>query len=118
MRKHAAWFAASAIVFWALMLSAAIALPGEGPRETVDQRFTTKQPGTPTGLYFKAEYHAPGDKEGAPPYLRRMVVFPPRGMRYDTRVPARCTASEAQLQMEGPEACPPKSIIGIGETEG
>ena len=102
----------------AIGCATAVALPGEGPRETVDQRFTTKQANKPTGLYFKAEYHAPGDREGAPPYLRRMVVYPPRGMRYDTKVPPRCTAPDAVLQVEGPEACPPKSIIGVGETEG
>jgi hypothetical protein len=118
MRRYAARFAVPAILIWGLMLSGAFALPGQGPRETVDQRFTTQRTSTPTGLLMRSEYHAPGDREGAPPYMRRMVFYPPGNMHYDTRVPARCTAPDAVLQVQGPEACPPKSLIGIGETEG
>jgi hypothetical protein len=50
--------------------------------------------------------------------MRRMVVHAPRGMRYDTSVPKRCTASDAELQLRGPDACPPGSRIGRGNTEG
>jgi hypothetical protein len=111
-------FAIATLSLWCLMLGGAVGLPGSGPREEVDQRFTTKRTNTPTGIVFRSEYHARGDKESPPPYMRRMVFFPPKGMRYDTSVPARCTASDAELQVQGPEACPPKSIIGEGETEG
>lgn len=94
------------------------ARPGNGPRQTVDQTFTAKLPGAPTGLGFRSEYHAPGDRKGDPPYLRRMVIFPPRGLRYDTSVPVQCKATDAELQVQGPDACPPESLLGKGETEG
>jgi hypothetical protein len=92
--------------------------PGTGPRETVNQRFTATRAGTPTGVDFSASYHAAGDKGSPPPVLRRMVVRPPRGMRYDTSVPARCTASDYQLELMGPDACPPGSLLGRGTAEG
>jgi hypothetical protein len=102
----------------ALWSGAASGRPGTGPRETVNQRFTAERPGAPTGLSFVGRFHAAGDQQGRPPFLRRMVAHPPRGMRYDTGVPARCTASDAELQTLGPAACPPESRIGHGTAEG
>jgi hypothetical protein len=101
-----------------LSAQAAIAQPGTGPRETVNQRFTAKKPGAVTGLGFKATFHEAGDPGGSPPYLERMVIDPPRGMRYDTRVPAQCSATDAELQAMGPGACPSGSRLGTGRAEG
>jgi hypothetical protein len=105
-------------VISALGAAGAPAQPGDGPRENVDQRFTTTRPGTPTGLRFTASYHAAGESDGPPPVMKRMVVYPPPGLRYDTSVPARCTASDAALQLLGPDACPPGSQLGTGTVEG
>src|SRR5439155_11352224 len=52
------------------------------------------------------------------PYMRRMTFDPPRGMRYDTSVPARCSATDVELQVRGPAACPAGSRIGGGTAEG
>jgi len=109
---------AALVVPCAAWIAGAGARPGSGPRETVNQRFTTQRPGTPAGLRFAGHFHAADDPKGTPPYLRRMVVHPPRGMRYDTSVPGRCTASDAQLAALGPAACPPDSHIGHGRAEG
>ena len=105
-------------VLSAVAPSTAAAQPGSGPREDVDQSFTTTLPGTPTGLNFSATYHAAGDPEAPPPYMSKMTFFPPRGMRYDTRVPERCTATDLELQVRGPDACPEGSRLGTGSTEG
>src|SRR5690242_15153609 len=96
----------------------AFAQPASGPRETIDQGFTTLSPGTPTGLTYRGSYHAPGDPHGNPPMLRRMVFHPPHGMRYDTTVPATCTAPDVALEAMGPDACPAGSRIGTGTAEG
>jgi hypothetical protein len=104
--------------FTALAPAAASALPAHGPREDVNQSFTTARPNSPTGLGWKGIYHAAGNKRGNPPYMRKMVFYPPKGMRYDTSVPARCTAPDALLQLEGPDACPAASRLGGGTTEG
>jgi hypothetical protein len=102
----------------ALWAVGAAAQPGHGPRATVDQRFTSMHPNTPTGLSWSGSYHAAGDPKGNPPYLRRMVFYPPKGLRYDTSAPARCTATDAQLAVQGPDACPAASRIGGGKVEG
>ena len=102
----------------ALWSGAAAGRPGSGPRETVNQRFTTERAGAPTGLSFVGRFHAAGDQQGRPPFLERMVMHPPRGMRYHTGVPGRCTASDAELQVGGPSACPPDSHLGQGTAEG
>jgi hypothetical protein len=104
--------------FSALWPSGATAQPATGPRETVDQSFTTMRPGSPTGISFTGSYHAVGDSAGNPPYMRRMAFYPPRGMRYDTAVPERCAAGDVELSVRGPAACPAGSRLGGGTAEG
>src|SRR5689334_13096825 len=111
--------ALTAALFTFLFIAApAVAEPGSGPRETVDQSFTATTPATPTGLHFSSSYHAAGDPSAPPPAMERMVFYPPRGFRYDTAVPGQCTATDAQLELQGPAACPSDSHIGDGTTEG
>jgi hypothetical protein len=98
--------------------TAALAQPANFPHGTADQQFTTTQPGAPTGLTFMASYHAAGDPKGDPPYLRRVVISPPPGLRYDTSVPDRCAAPDIELQVMGPDACPPGSRLGTGTIDG
>ena len=43
-----------------------------------------------------------------------MTTVLPRGARFDTSVPAACTASDAELTAEGGAACPAGSAIGGG----
>jgi hypothetical protein len=88
-----------------------------GPRETVDSRLTTTRPNAPTGFDYTGSYHAPGNPKGSPPYMRRMRSYSP-GLRYDTSVPARCAASDFQLELLGPKACPAASRVGGGTTQG
>lgn len=96
----------------------AAAEPGTGPHGSVDQTFTTTRPSSPTGVNFSATFHAAGDEQGKPPFLRQMVIHPPEGMSYDTSVPDRCTASDAELALRGPAACSPESRLGDGTSEG
>jgi len=39
-------------------------------------------------------------------------------MRFDTSVPARCTATDLELALRGPDACPKESRIGGGSADG
>ena len=110
--------ALAALLSGLLIAGPAAAEPASGPRETVDQGYTTTAPATPTGLTFSAGYHAEGDPNAPPPYMRRMVFYPPAGFRFDTSVPGKCTATDAQLELQGPAACPASSHIGDGTTEG
>jgi hypothetical protein len=101
-----------------LAAPAAVAEPASGPREDIDQNFTTTTPATPTGTDWSGSYHAAGDPNGNPPYMRKMVFHPPSGFRYDTSVPDKCTAGDAELSLRGPDACPPGSRLGGGTTDG
>jgi hypothetical protein len=102
----------------ALLPSSAAALPGHGPREDIDQRFTSQRPNSPTGVSYTGAYHAVGNKKGNPPYLVKMIFYPPKGLRYDTNVPAKCTAPDAELEALGKSACPAASRIGSGRGQG
>jgi hypothetical protein len=102
----------------ALSTASAAAQPATGPRETVDQRFTTTLPSSSTGASYTGTYHAAGNPRGNPPYMRRMVFYPPRGTRYDSSVPDRCSASDIELEARGPDACPAGSRLGTGTAEG
>ena len=108
-----------------LVVASACAWPGSAaaepvsfPHGTIDHQFTTKQPNAPTGSSFKGFYHAANNPNGDPPYMRKMAFYPPPGMRYDTSVPERCTASDLQLQLERAAACPAGSRLGGGNARG
>ncbi len=116
MRSLVVW--GMVCVLSACWAAGASAQPGSGPRETVDQRYTAKRANAPTGASFTGAYHAAGDTKGNPPYMRRMTFYPPKGMRYDTTVPDRCTASDLELEVRGMAACPKGSRVGGGTTSG
>jgi hypothetical protein len=107
--------AAAALLVFA---APAAAEPASGPHETIDQNFTASTPATPTGLGWSSTYHAAGDAGAPPPPMKKMVFYPPAGFHYDTSVPGRCTASDAELSLRGPAACPADSRLGDGTTEG
>ena len=92
----------------------ATASPASGPHETLDNRYTTTEPNAVAGFDFTGSYHAAGDPAGNPPYMRRMVFYLPPGLRYDTSVPKRCSASDLELATFGTAACPPGSRLGGG----
>jgi hypothetical protein len=90
------------------------AAPASGPHETLDSSFTTTQPNAPAGFGFHGRYHAAGDPAGDPPYMRKMIFYIPPGLRYDTSVPDRCSASDLELAISGAAACPAGSRLGGG----
>ena len=106
------------VLMLALSPAGASAQSGDFPHGKAEQRYTAKRPNAATGASFTGAYHAAGNAEGNPPYMRRMTFYPPKGMRYDTSVPARCTASDAELRLGGPSACPRDSRLGGGTTSG
>jgi hypothetical protein len=94
------------------------ATPVSGPREAVDSQLTTKRPNAAAGFRYTGRYHAAGDPKGDPPYMRKMISYNPRGLRFDTRVPDRCTATDLELALRGMDACPPGSRVGGGTAKG
>src|SRR3954469_14469661 len=110
--------AGGALVLLLAAAATASAEPVNFRHGTIDQQFTTTQPGAAAGLTFAGTYHAADDPHGDPPYMRKMVFHPPPGTAYDTSVPDRCTASDQTLETRGPSACPAGSVLGKGTSSG
>lgn len=85
-----------------------------GPHESIKLTFSSRLPGMSAGSAYSGVYHAAGRPGEAPPALRRVVLALPRGAHFDTSVPARCQASDTELDMSGESACPAKSKVGGG----
>jgi hypothetical protein len=83
-----------------------------GPHEKVDISATTTKPGASTGFDWTATYHGSAGPRQDPPALRHLKIKLPRGTRYDTSVPGRCTATDKELMLLGQAACPASSRIG------
>jgi hypothetical protein len=86
-----------------------------GLRQTASFRFTTKKPGAPSGVRVSLRFMNPDDPAVKPYAVQRMVFHWPGKHLGDTTVPARCTASDAEILAQGPDACPPKSKVGGGK---
>src|SRR3954449_7127647 len=78
------------IVLAALALvSPALAQPVKMRHGTVDDRFTTRSPGAPSGFTYHGAYHAAGDASAPPPYLRPFPPPPPPPRPAPPRPPRR-----------------------------
>jgi hypothetical protein len=109
---------AGVVVLQLALVAPAFAQPVRMRHGTVDDRFTTSRPDVPSGFRYDGVYHAAGDPKGAPPYLRKMTFHTARGLRYDTGAAPQCTASDAELAIRGPSACPAGSRLGGGRVVG
>src|SRR4051795_11224405 len=107
-----------ALVVAVLMPTAAHAAAGTGPRETIEIKNSTSAPGSPVGVTYTATFRNPSNPAGTPPSLRRLVLSAAPGAQVDTSVPARCTATDAELKQKGEAACPAASRIGYGRAGG
>lgn len=83
-------------------------------RQTAQLLLTSSEPGASSGWRFDVDYVHPADPEGKPPAVRRVVTRLASGAGFDTSVPARCSASDAQLMAQGGSACPADSKVGEG----
>ena len=109
---------AIAAIVQLLLASAAVAQPVSMRHGSVDNRFTTKRPATASGFHYHGVYHAAGNPKGDPPYMRKMTFYTLPGQRYDTKAAPRCTASDVELALRGPAACPAGSRLGGGTVIG
>lgn len=86
-------------------------------RQTGTVTFSSRAPGSPTGLGESAFYVNPSDPSNPsakPPAVRLTVSTFTPGFRIDTSVPVQCTATDQALQAEGDAACPAASRVGSG----
>ena len=99
---------------WALGHPAARVEAQGDSRQSAAVQFSEHQPSASGALSIDIDYVNPDDPGGKPPAVRNIVVQLADGARVDTSVPPRCTASDAQLMVQGPGACPADSQVGGG----
>ena len=92
----------------------AIPADAAGPRQAASLTYTSQAPGTPTGFVGDMRFQNPENPGLKPHTLKAMVVRSPAGAVIDTTVPPQCHASDAQLMIQGPDACPRETQIGWG----
>lgn len=110
MRKAVAVGAGLASILVALAV-ASLALGGQDRQDLDRLDFTTHKPDKATGVKFRVAFDDGGSSARA---LDRMVTTFEDGTKYDDSVPRRCKASDAELESQGSDACPSRSIVGDG----
>src|SRR4051812_29755821 len=86
-----------------------------GVRADYAQSFTIPVPGAPTGSDTQILYKHPSAPARKPIPVRREVFTFPSGTTYDEGVVPDCTASDLELMVFGPSACPAASQTGASD---
>jgi hypothetical protein len=103
-----------ALAACAVVLFVAAPAVADGPRQVGSFQFTSTLPGTSTGTVLHVDFQNPTDPNAKPYALETMVIHGPAGSVTDTTVPPQCHATDAEIYLEGPAACPEDSQIGNG----
>src|SRR5947208_3603632 len=77
--------------------------------------FTTRLPGRPSGRVFHDSLTNASDPNAKPPATAHVHTQLPAGARYDTGAVPACGASDAEIMLAGPSACPAASRVGTNE---
>jgi hypothetical protein len=102
----------------ALLLPAAAAAQESPPRvATYVDTFGSQLPGTSASRHVETDFVDPSDPEAKPEPLSHVHVEFAPGTVIDTTAVPECAASDAELMVAGPGACPPESVIGSGEVD-
>ena len=96
----------------ALLIAGSLAANSQAT--VIGLRFSSKKPGTNTGMTLHIRYTKPGDPNAKPSPIRKFQLDAPAGtVFHSSEVPA-CEASDAEAMLLGPSACPGASRIGGG----
>jgi len=76
-------------------------------------QFASHSPGSATAMRLHIVYRDPANPNGKPSPIRHLVITAPQGTRINLGQP-RCTASDQQIMVSGPGACPPDTQVGAG----
>lgn len=79
--------------------------------------FTTRATSASSGYRLAIDYADPGNPQGKPYSVAKVVQTLHAGARIDTSVPPRCQTPDAELIARGPAACPAETKIGAGDLE-
>jgi hypothetical protein len=96
-------------------LAAAPAAAADHVRIEHEHQFSTRTPSAPAGRSFTTTYLSTADPAAKPPPLSHVRFELPDGGRFDTGAVPQCTATDAQIMVQGSSACEPGSTLGAGE---
>jgi hypothetical protein len=105
-----------------LVVSALAVLAGDvfaSPQFVATFQFTysSKKPGSPSGLDGLGTWSDPGEPAGKPKEVTRIKVIGAPGLRLDTSALPICKASDAVVQRRALRACPASSKLGTVKGE-
>ena len=85
---------------------------------TFQINYTSKVPGTSSGLTGLATWTDPGEQFGKPAALKKIVFAFNPGTKFDTSALPACKATDQQVRALGVHACPANTVAGRGDTTG
>src|SRR5437763_6750810 len=77
-------------------------------------QLSSSSPSSPTGLPTHLLLRNTSDPNAKPPAVQSAVIHAPDGTRFDSTAAPQCTASSAEIQLLGPNACPADSQLTVG----
>lgn len=84
--------------------------------QTMTTKFTKNTTKTSVGVDFKTASADPENpKNGQPLAVRRLDLDLPNGTKVTPSTVPACTATDDELQSEGPDACPSNTTVGSGK---
>lgn len=90
------------------------ATTGSDSRAELRVALATTAPSQPTALEIHVRYMHPDDPNAKPPPLTKATFALPAGTLIDNNARPRCTATDAEFQLLGRDACPAESQVGTG----
>src|SRR3954451_23305208 len=101
-----------AAVATAVISPSALAGPRESPQSYI--HYTTETPGAVSGTDLHIWFVNPTDPNAKPYSVQNMVIHTPTGGTVDTTALPQCHATDAEIYIEGWDACPQDSFLGGG----
>ncbi|MFL5887134.1 MAG: hypothetical protein ACJ77M_18850 [Thermoleophilaceae bacterium] len=111
---HASKIAAGAMALAAIASAALPAAATASGAADFALGLTTRSPASPTGNAVHVFLRRADDPNAKPPALRSAMIHLPDGLRFDTTAVPQCTASDAEIQLLGTNACPSDSELTVG----
>jgi hypothetical protein len=106
-------YAAAVTIGVGALATAAAGVAADRPARIVyHDAFTVTHPGRATARLYSTRLSAPGDPHGKPPPVAHIHTELPLGARYDGGAVPACTATDAQVMVQGAAACPARSRVG------
>ena len=97
---------------------AGVAIASEQFQQTFTLDYVQNLPKRSTGVKTLITAEDPGEPNQTPKAAKRVVINFHPGIKFDTTVPAQCTATDAQIQQSQGAACRSGSLVGRGTAQG